>query len=161
QVDGYAQAMLQSGLGQINTGQGYMCRNRNNVSDGLMSEHGLANALDISGFTLADGKTLAVKTGNLPEGRLLRLTHDAACGRFTTVLGPRPMPSMPITSISIWAATARAARRCCAGKPGRSTRTGRAARPGPISWRSHYCAGAVAGASMAVWAAVVWAAASA
>ena len=91
-VDGYAQAMLNSGLAQINTGPGYMCRNRNNASDGLVSEHGFANALDISGFTLQDGQTIAVKTGWLPgnakEGRLLRLAHDAACGSFTTVLGP-------------------------------------------------------------------------
>ena len=91
-VDGYARSMLESPLSQINTGPGYMCRNRNNASDGLVSEHGFANALDISGFTLEDGRTIAVKTswlpGNTAEGRLLRLAHDAACGSFTTVLGP-------------------------------------------------------------------------
>lgn len=92
QVDGYAQSMLESGLSRINSGSGYMCRNRNNEATGLVSEHGFANALDVMGFTLADGRTLAVKTGWLPamapEGRLLRLAHDAACGSFTTVLGP-------------------------------------------------------------------------
>lgn len=92
QVDGYAQAMLESPLAQINTGPGYMCRKRNNGETGLVSEHGFANALDVNGFTLQDGRVLAVKTGWLPgnaaEGRLLRLAHDAACGSFTTVLGP-------------------------------------------------------------------------
>jgi hypothetical protein len=91
-VDGYASAMLESGLAQINTGPGYMCRLRNNGETGPVSEHGFANALDISGFGLADGRTIAVKTswlpGNAPEGRLLRLAHDAACSDFTTVLGP-------------------------------------------------------------------------
>jgi len=92
QVDGYASAMLDSALAQINTGPGYMCRLRNNGETGFVSEHGFANALDISGFTLADGRTIAVKTdwlpGNAPQGRMLRLAHDAACGAFTTVLGP-------------------------------------------------------------------------
>ncbi|MDP2780752.1 extensin family protein [Devosia sp.] len=92
QVDGYAQAMLESPLAQINTGPGYMCRKRNNAETGFVSEHGFANALDVNGFTLQDGRVLAVKTGWLPgnaaEGRLLRLAHDAACGSFTTVLGP-------------------------------------------------------------------------
>ncbi|MGV8831549.1 MAG: extensin family protein [Devosia sp.] len=91
-VDGYASTVLKSPVAQINTGPGYVCRLRNNRPTGLVSEHGMANALDISGFTLADGRAIAVKTdwlpGNLAAGRLLRLAHDAACGRFTTVLGP-------------------------------------------------------------------------
>ena len=91
-VDGYASSMLESALAQINTGPGYMCRNRNGAADGFLSEHGRANALDVSGFTLEDGREISVKSGwlpgNLPAGRLLRLAHDAACGSFSTVLGP-------------------------------------------------------------------------
>ncbi|QQR36306.1 extensin family protein [Devosia oryziradicis] len=91
-VDGYAEAMLGSRLAQVDTGTSYMCRNRNNASDGFTSEHGFANAVDVTGFTLEDGRSIGVEgqwlPGPAPEGRLLRLAHDAACGGFTTVLGP-------------------------------------------------------------------------
>ncbi|MBE0577962.1 MAG: extensin family protein [Devosia sp.] len=91
-VDGYAQAMLGSPLAEVTTGTSYMCRNRNNGADGFTSEHGFANAVDVTGFTLEDGRSIGVEGNWLPatapEGRLLRLAHDAACGGFTTVLGP-------------------------------------------------------------------------
>lgn len=91
-VDGYAGAMLESELAGVTTGTSYMCRMRNNGSAGLTSEHGFANALDVVGFTLADGRRITVEADWLPAtapaGRLLRLAHDAACGSFTTVLGP-------------------------------------------------------------------------
>ncbi|KQX38298.1 hypothetical protein ASD04_11870 [Devosia sp. Root436] len=91
-VDLYAETVLGSALAQIDTGISYMCRNRNNASDGFTSEHGFANAVDMTGFTLEDGRSIAVEGDWLPaaapEGRLLRLAHDAACGEFTTVLGP-------------------------------------------------------------------------
>jgi hypothetical protein len=91
-VDGSAEAMLGSRLAEVTTGTSYMCRNRNNGETGLTSEHGFANALDVTGFTLEDGRSIGVEGNWLPatapEGRLLRLAHDAACGGFTTVLGP-------------------------------------------------------------------------
>jgi len=91
-VDGYAEAMLDSGLAQIDIGTSYICRPRNNAADGFTSEHGFANAVDVSGFTLEDGRSIGVvgdwMPAAAPEGRLLRLAHDAACGGFTTVLGP-------------------------------------------------------------------------
>jgi hypothetical protein len=91
-VDGYASSVLESPLAAVNTGTSYMCRNRNNAENGFTSEHGFANAVDVTGFTLEDGRTIGVESSWLPatdpEGRLLRLAHDAACGDFTTVLGP-------------------------------------------------------------------------
>jgi hypothetical protein len=91
-VDGYAEAMLESRLASVDTGTSYMCRNRNNGEAGFTSEHGFANALDIAGFTLEDGRRIGVEAdwgkAGAPEGRLLRLAHDAACGSFMTVLGP-------------------------------------------------------------------------
>lgn len=91
-VDGYAEAMLGSRMAEVTTGTSYMCRNRNNAADGFTSEHGFANAVDVTGFTLEDGRTIGVAADWLPadepEGRLLRLAHDAACGGFSTVLGP-------------------------------------------------------------------------
>lgn len=91
-VDSYALATADTGIDSVNIGTSYMCRNRNNASSGFTSEHGFANAIDVVGFTLANGETIAVEADWLPaaapEGRLLRFAHDAACTGFTTVLGP-------------------------------------------------------------------------
>ncbi|ODT70333.1 MAG: hypothetical protein ABS75_13085 [Pelagibacterium sp. SCN 63-23] len=92
EVDAYAGAALDSRIGTLQTGTSMMCRNRNGAADGFMSEHGFANALDVVGVTLVDGRSIAVEADWLPaaapEGKLLRQAHAAACGRFTTVLGP-------------------------------------------------------------------------
>lgn len=62
------------------------------AASGRVSQHGLANAVDIAGFTLSDGRKVTVLQGwNGPDERdrrFLRLIHDSACKRFTTVLGP-------------------------------------------------------------------------
>ena len=91
-VDTYALATADAGIESITIGTSYMCRNRNNASSGFTSEHGFANAIDVVGFTLANGETIAVEADWMPEaapeGRLLRFAHDAACTGFTTVLGP-------------------------------------------------------------------------
>ncbi len=55
------------------------------------SEHGRANALDISAFTLADGTRIRVKSGWRGDARqraFLHAVHDGACEQFSTVLGP-------------------------------------------------------------------------
>ncbi len=92
EVDAYAAAALESPVAEVTTGTSLMCRNRNGGDEGFVSEHGFANALDVIGFTLADGRSISVEADWLPaaepEGRLLRQAHGAACGRFTTVLGP-------------------------------------------------------------------------
>lgn len=92
QVDAYATAALDSGLETINTGTSFLCRNRNGGDESFVSEHGFASAVDITGFTLADGRNIALPGNWLPasgaEGKLLRQAHGAACGLFTTVLGP-------------------------------------------------------------------------
>jgi hypothetical protein len=91
-VESYGLASQDTGLETIITGTSYMCRNRNNGEAGFTSEHGFANAVDIVGFTLTDGRTIGVEADWLPassaEGRFLRFAHDAACAGFTTVLGP-------------------------------------------------------------------------
>ena len=92
EVDAYASAALESAVARIDTGTSMMCRNRNGGDEGFVSEHGFANAVDVVGLTLADGRSITVEADWLPagsvEGRLLRQAHGAACGRFTTVLGP-------------------------------------------------------------------------
>ena len=69
----------------------YSCRPMNNVDGALLSEHGHANAIDVSGFVLADGRTVQVKTGwwgALAERTFLRDVHRGSCNLFSTVLGP-------------------------------------------------------------------------
>lgn len=69
----------------------YSCRTRNGLPGAKLSEHGLANALDVSAFYLADGRQITVKRGwrgTSAERRFLREVHASACRTFTTVLGP-------------------------------------------------------------------------
>jgi hypothetical protein len=76
-------------LKSVRTGPGYECRNRNGAKVGKISAHASGIAADVMSFELANGKTLSVK----PDGDdHLRATFGAirvaACGWFTTVLGP-------------------------------------------------------------------------
>jgi hypothetical protein len=76
-------------LKSVRTGPGYECRNRNRSETGKISAHASGLAADIASFELANGRTLTIK----PDGdEHLRATVSAlrvaACGWFTTVLGP-------------------------------------------------------------------------
>jgi len=78
-------------VAEITVAASYACRPMNNVAGGNLSEHGHANALDVSAFTLTDGTRIAVKSGwngGWRERAFLRAVHDGACAEFTTVLGP-------------------------------------------------------------------------
>jgi hypothetical protein len=69
----------------------YSCRGMNGDSRAHISEHAFGNALDIAGFTLADGRHVTVKDGwrGLPEEQgFLRDIEAAACQQFSTVLAP-------------------------------------------------------------------------
>jgi hypothetical protein len=69
----------------------YSCRGMNGNSYAHISEHAFGNALDIAGFTLADGRQVSVKDGwkGLPEEQgFLRDVQAAACQQFSTVLAP-------------------------------------------------------------------------
>jgi hypothetical protein len=91
-IDSYLRARENTEIARIVVGTSYFCRNRNNAADGDLSEHGFANALDVVGFELDDGRTISLPNGWLdplsPAGRLMRFAHDAGCARFTTTLGP-------------------------------------------------------------------------
>ena len=65
----------------------YDCRGRNNVSSARTSEHGFANALDVRGVRLADGKFVEFTDRKVGRDFREELRKDA-CARFTTVLGP-------------------------------------------------------------------------
>jgi hypothetical protein len=93
EVDAYAGAVLDTRIESLSTGPGYQCRLRNGADTGFVSEHALGNAVDIMAITMADGSTISVledwnSRPAVPAAKLLGFAHSAACGRFTTVLGP-------------------------------------------------------------------------
>jgi hypothetical protein len=69
----------------------YACRNVNHAAAGRRSEHATANAIDIAGFLLRDGREVRLATawpGSGPEAAFLRSVRDGACRWFRAVLGP-------------------------------------------------------------------------
>jgi hypothetical protein len=76
---------------EITVAASYSCRPINHIAGARLSEHGHANALDVSAFLLADGSKITVKGGWYGaehERAFLRAVHSGACHHFTTVLGP-------------------------------------------------------------------------
>jgi len=69
----------------------YSCRRLYGRSEGPFSEHATANAVDITGFRLADGTRISVlrdwPSGG-PKAAFLRDVRDGACRLFATVLSP-------------------------------------------------------------------------
>lgn len=77
------------GLSGLKVAAHYACRTRNNKVGAKISEHGKGRAIDISGLTLVDGRTITVLEGwNGSNSKVMRRAHKAACGPFGTVLGP-------------------------------------------------------------------------
>jgi hypothetical protein len=70
----------------------YSCRSINNQPGAGISEHAFANAIDIGGFRLADGREISIvrdwTRGDEQAQAFLRELHGGACRDFTTVLGP-------------------------------------------------------------------------
>jgi hypothetical protein len=69
----------------------YSCRNIYGGRSGRLSQHAFANAIDVSGFVLADGRRVVVLggwTGDARDREFLRLIRASACRRFGTVLSP-------------------------------------------------------------------------
>jgi len=86
-----ARRYLGSDIVHVQVAASYSCRPRNSRSGAKLSEHGTANAIDISKFSLADGRIVTVKQGwhgTQGERRFLRYIHRGACEHFSTVLGP-------------------------------------------------------------------------
>ena len=70
----------------------YSCRGIDNMPGARLSEHAFGNAVDVAGFTLADGREIDFvrdwKTTDTQEAAFLHEVHAGACQYFTTVLGP-------------------------------------------------------------------------
>lgn len=80
-------AGLGAALERIETADDFSCRGRNRQDGGKISEHGKANAVDVRGFALDDGRFIALTDVNVAKDLRIAL-REAACARFTTVLGP-------------------------------------------------------------------------
>jgi Extensin-like protein C-terminus len=70
----------------------YSCRSIDNMAGARLSEHAFGNAVDVAGFTLADGRSLEFvrdwKSAGTQEAAFVHEVHAGACQYFTTVLGP-------------------------------------------------------------------------
>ncbi|AKH99340.1 hypothetical protein IMCC20628_00616 [Hoeflea sp. IMCC20628] len=78
-------------LKAINHGSTYVCRRRNNLPTGKMSEHSIGNAVDVVNFEFEGRKPIGISPrsgdGNMDEA-FQRAVRAGACLHFTTVLGP-------------------------------------------------------------------------
>ncbi|WP_421853522.1 extensin family protein [Novosphingobium sp.] len=90
-VDRAARSILGSPLVRIETMGSYSCRTIAGTS--RLSAHASANAVDVSGFVLADGRRITVLhdwSSESPQIRaFLQTIRDSACKRFGTVLTPQ------------------------------------------------------------------------
>ena len=69
----------------------YACRRQYGAEGGRVSEHARANAIDVAGVVLSDGRRVSVARdwGDPgPKGRFLHRIRDGACGPFTVTLSP-------------------------------------------------------------------------
>lgn len=87
-----AQQWFGSPVRRIETFGTYACRPVNSRPGARLSEHGLANAVDVAAFLLADGRRIGVAEDwngtDERARRFLRAVHAAGCRRFQVGLGP-------------------------------------------------------------------------
>ena len=82
-----AEASLGTQVRALDDYDSYECRGQNRVRGATLSEHGRANALDLRGFKLANGKMVELTDVNVAKEWRESL-RASACARFHTVLGP-------------------------------------------------------------------------
>ena len=70
------------------TGPGHACRPRNRVEGARLSAHGRGIAVDIAWFDLGGTRERVEVPSDQRAGRFVAAVRRAACGWFTTVLGP-------------------------------------------------------------------------
>ena len=83
------QAMLRAKVAAIETGPGYECRTQDRVAGAKISAHGRGLAVDLAAVSFADKRRVVVeRQADTDEASYFRALRTAACGWFTTVLGP-------------------------------------------------------------------------
>ncbi|MBN9585226.1 MAG: extensin family protein [Afipia sp. 62-7] len=80
-------ASLGTTIRELDNFDSFECRGRNRVKGAKLSEHGLANALDVRGVTFTNGTTLSLTDRTVPRETREKVLASV-CTRFATVLGP-------------------------------------------------------------------------
>ncbi|WP_458377829.1 extensin-like domain-containing protein [Pseudomonas fluorescens] len=86
-----AQAVYGQAVTRVDHLGSFACRNVYGRENGRLSQHASANALDIAGFRLADGRAISVLKDwpkDNQDARFLRQVRDGACDVFSVVLSP-------------------------------------------------------------------------
>ena len=86
-----ARELLGSTVVAIDHFGSYNCRRMYGREGSSWSEHATADAVDIAGFRLADGRRITIVgdwTGDDADARFLRTVRDGACRLFATTLSP-------------------------------------------------------------------------
>ena len=83
------QAILHAKVAAIETGPGYECRTQDRIIGAKISAHGHGLAVDLVAILLEDRRRVLVeRQAGADEASYFRAIRTAACGWFTTVLGP-------------------------------------------------------------------------
>jgi hypothetical protein len=83
------EAMLRAKVASIETGPGYECRSRDHLAGAKISAHAKGLAVDVIAIEFADRRRVLVeRQAGADETSYVRAMRTAACGWFTTVLGP-------------------------------------------------------------------------
>ena len=82
-------AILHAKVAAIDTGPGYDCRTQDRLGGARISAHAKGLAVDFVAIAFADKRRMLVERQNgADEAAYFRAVRTAACGWFTTVLGP-------------------------------------------------------------------------
>lgn len=87
-----ADQWLGTNVQRVETFGTYACRSVNSQPGARLSEHAFANAVDVSGFRLGNGRVITVQEGWNGDDervrRFLRQVHQGGCRRFNIGLSP-------------------------------------------------------------------------
>ncbi|MHC8304478.1 extensin-like domain-containing protein [Pseudomonas sp. PB3P13] len=86
-----AQAVYGQSVSRVDHLGSFACRNVYGRENGRRSQHASADAVDIAGFRLADGRAINVLKDwpkDNQDARFLRQVRDSACDMFSVVLSP-------------------------------------------------------------------------
>lgn len=91
EINVHAQKYLGAGLSEIYHAGTYSCRRQRGNGSGAWSEHAFANAFDVTGFALSDGRVISVLkdwNGDKDRRKFLRAVRASACDIFRVTLSP-------------------------------------------------------------------------
>jgi len=96
EVNRHAKKYLGSGLKKTHHAGTYSCRRQRGNTSGAWSEHAFANAWDVTGFELADGRVISISKHWQSDGskvgkarrKFLKKSRISACQVFNVVLTP-------------------------------------------------------------------------